>query len=167
MGIQQPSLFLAFQACPCLPIQPWSLGMAQPSKRQRVSKLCGIGGVSDAALSRILNQLAEHPMVGTVSAQTCSRAAMAEYDSEMELAIDLPLTEEPWSFKWHVCKPGRLIQRCVEVSPALRRLFGTSVFMSINISRSVCTFCPHAICRFLLCLVKGITWRGQRVRVGG
>ena len=109
--------------------------MAQPSRRQRVSRLCGIGGVTDQALCRIVNELVRNPMHDTVSARTCNRAAMSDFDSAMELEITLPLEGAPWTFKWHLCKPCRLVQRCVEASLALRRLFAGSVFMSRNIPR--------------------------------
>ena len=35
---------------------PLHVAMAQLSKRRRLSKLCGLGGVSDAGLSKILKE---------------------------------------------------------------------------------------------------------------
>ena len=86
-----------------------------------------MGGVPDAALARMLNQLQKDPIEGAPSRQTISRAAMAEYTGDMELVIDLPLQKAPWSWQWHVCKPATLIERSCQVSPTLRRLFATCV----------------------------------------
>ena len=86
-------------------------GMAQSTKRQRLSKLVSIGGVSDASLSRVLAELQRAPLPWAPSRQTCNAAALQEYDRDMAFTIDLPLSHSPWVFKWDLCKPGRLVQR--------------------------------------------------------
>jgi len=88
--------------------------------------LVGISGVNDSALSRILKELDANPFPHAPSVSTCTRAALAEYDDDMRLAIDLPLTKAPWTWTWEFCKPSRLVQRSMEVSPAIRRLLGQS-----------------------------------------
>ena len=137
-AIQSLKEVLGSLACQLLPLPPsgsWNACSCHrrpppmpPSsnKRRCLSRLCGIGGVSDAALSQILAVLHKSPPVGPASRQACNLAARLEYDDEMALSLDLPLKEEPWTAKWWLCKPTRLVQRSVEVSPALRRLFARS-----------------------------------------
>ena len=102
--------------------------MAEESKRRRLQRLVCVPGVSDSAITRILTELSKHPDVFTASRRTCNRAVYSEYTSDMALTIDLPL-DNGTTFEWHLVKPGRLVQRSCEVSPALRRLFSTSVIV--------------------------------------
>jgi len=104
--------------------------MEVTSKRRRLSHLCAMGGVPDAALARILAQLDKAPIQGAPSRQSVARASLSEYTPDMELTIQLPLTNAPGSWQWHVCKPACLIGRSCEVSPTLRRLFAPVVFKS-------------------------------------
>ena len=82
--------------------------------------------MTDSALSRILKELRANPFPHSASRSECHRAALAEFDDDMRLSIELPLTEAPWTWTWELCKPCRLVQRSVEASPALRRLFERS-----------------------------------------
>ena len=85
--------------------------MARSTKRQRLSKVVSIGGVSDASLSRVVAELERAPIPWAASRQTCNAAALQEYDREMEFSIGLPLSQAPWVYTWHLCKPSRLVQR--------------------------------------------------------
>ncbi|CAK0877796.1 unnamed protein product, partial [Prorocentrum cordatum] len=49
-----------------------------------------------------------------------------EHDALMELEARLPLAMGG-AFKWPIARPDRLVQRCVEASPALQRMFAQTI----------------------------------------
>ena len=81
-------------------------------------------------LSRILTEVAKQPEIVTGTAREINKASLYEYDADIALQITLPLQEAPWSFKWDLLKPSRLVQRSIEVSPAMRRMFAISAIIS-------------------------------------
>ena len=122
---------------------PFHGAMAEADKRRRLSRLVCISGVTDSALSRILSEISQQPGPLTATRQQCNKASLAEYSPEMALTIELPLKDG--TFKWHLLKPGRLVSRCCEVSPALRRLFSTSAIVQKIPYESYC--CQWSFCR--------------------
>ena len=93
-----------------------------------------------ALLFFFLQEIEKNDLFVTGSVRECQRAAMVEYTPEMSLTIDLPLSEAPWTFKWNLLKPTSLVRRCCAVSPALRRMFDTSVSMMEMYSNSALAF---------------------------
>ena len=105
-------------------------------KKYRLGTLSAVGGVTNAGLVMILKELEDNPYDGAVNYAMVQKASLAEYTDDMTLVIDLPLSEEPWVFKWYLCRPDRLIQRSTEVSGALRRLFAGSAISAEKVQSS-------------------------------
>ncbi len=92
-------------------------------KRRRLSTLLSVRGVTDSALASLLQAL-QGEDIPEASRAECHRAALIEY-ADIALQLELPL-QTGGSFKWDICRPFSLVQRCVRASPALRRLFAGS-----------------------------------------
>ena len=90
-------------------------------KRARLAKLLSIRGVTDSALCKILKQL-QGQEVPEASLYDCRQAARSEYDEAMALQLKLPLLAGG-VFDWDICRPSAFVQRCVQRSAAMRRLF--------------------------------------------
>ena len=99
--------------------------MASTPKRRKFAGIVSIGCVSANALNKILSEARSLSLEDTVSTRTLQRAAFSEYSGEMVLELKLPL-KAGGDFTWSICDPCRLVQRLVELSPALKRLFGKS-----------------------------------------
>ncbi|CAK0824718.1 unnamed protein product [Prorocentrum cordatum] len=96
------------------------MGKQVLEKRRRLGRLVTIPGVTCAGLCEVLRRLRQAPIEEEVSAHEAKAAAKMEYDREMSCSLELPLCDGG-SFE-----PARLVQRLVEVSPALKRMFAAA-----------------------------------------
>ena len=87
------------------------------AKRRRLQELLGLGGVSDQALSDILERLRAEPVEGNVSRHTCNRAARDSIEDVKE-TTQLPLVKGG-QVKWTYLNPQKLLNKCIGRSPML------------------------------------------------
>lgn len=92
------------------------------TKRQKLSHLVSLGSVSSRILAKIVAEGRRLKIDEPISERELQRAAFAEYTPNIALSIAVPLADGG-EFTWCLCNPAGLLQRSVQVSPALRRLF--------------------------------------------
>ena len=100
------------------------------SKRRRLQELVGIKGVSDAALSAILQEVRREPVEGDASRRVCNTAARAAI-RDVEVCVDLPLIKGGTA-KWTFLHPLRLLRKCLDESPQLRSAYKSALLERPN-----------------------------------
>ena len=94
-------------------------------KRRRLQELVGIGGVSDSALARILENLRQNAIQAPVSRQACNRASLAAIrDVEHKLAIPLV---KGGTWDWHILLFHQVLRKSLATMPAVAAAFRSAL----------------------------------------
>ncbi len=91
------------------------------AKRQRLQELIGLGGVSDAALTEILEHIRRQPVEARIFRKDCSKTARGSIQDLLQ-SIDLPL-KSGGVFSWQFLNPQRLLRKCVDQNSELAAAF--------------------------------------------
>lgn len=91
------------------------------SKRQRLSEVAGLGGVSDRSLALILENVRRNPIEGEVSRHALNRASSSSV-ADVRTTLRLPKTTGG-TFEWHILQPQNVLQKLVGASSGLKAAF--------------------------------------------
>ena len=103
------------------------VGAMKPTKRRKLLDLVGTKGISDSALSAVLQKLrsGEFNLDEGISARTIYREVMKEYEP-VECVVKLPQETGP-DFDWYVARPDLLMQGLCKECPAYRNIVRAGV----------------------------------------
>lgn len=112
--------------------EPYGAEGMSTAKRQKLSALSGLGGVSDAALARILQSLHAEPLDGNISRQAINRASGSSI-ADARATIRLP-TDDGGVFEW------TYLQAHVVLTEAVRSSQGLTTAVEEAWARRPCSF---------------------------
>ena len=117
------------------------------AKRRRLQGLLGLGGISDAALTDILNRLQSEP-IEQIGVHSCRRAARQSIE-DVKQSVQLPLLEGG-QVTWTFLNPQRLLKKCIERSQRLATAYKETLQHHPNNSE-----CPWGLIFYFDELVPG------------
>ena len=104
------------------------------AKRRRLQELIGIGGVSDSALSQILESLRKNPIEEAISRQACNKAALASISRCLQ-KLSLPLVKGG-EWVWHYLLPQAVLQKSLAESSSVAEVYRNALLKRPSSSES-------------------------------
>ena len=104
------------------------------AKRRRLQELIGIGGVSDSALSQILESLRKNPIEEAISRQACNKAALASISGCLQ-KLSLPLVKGG-EWVWHYLLPQAVLQKSLAESSSVAEVYRNALLKRPSSSES-------------------------------